>query len=126
MSDILGVAREQVLEQGVGLSQEQLVEVLRSPDELLPELLALAHIDFGPLYERVQGQPEYEPGRMLDGDTLMTRGTGRYHADKRREQCMSSSVPRTATNAKSGSSRSQIAQCRAAWECGIHRVRRPR
>jgi len=63
----------------------------------LDELLALAHIDFGPLYERVQGQPEYEPGRMLDGDTLMTRGTGRYHADKRREQCMSSSVPRTAS-----------------------------
>src|SRR6185312_6358661 len=43
MSDILDVAREQVLEQGAGLSQEQLVEVLRSPDEQLPELLALAH-----------------------------------------------------------------------------------
>ena len=39
MSDILDVAREQVLEQGVGLSQEQLVEVLRSPDDRLPELL---------------------------------------------------------------------------------------
>ena len=30
MSDILGVAREQVLEQGTGLSQEQLAEVLRT------------------------------------------------------------------------------------------------
>ena len=43
MSDILDVARGQVLEQGVGLSQEQLVEVLRTPDDRLPELLALAH-----------------------------------------------------------------------------------
>jgi phenylalanine-4-hydroxylase len=52
----------------------------------LDELLALAHVDFGPLYERVQGQPECEPGQLLAGDTLITRGTGRYHADKRREQ----------------------------------------
>ncbi|TCO48717.1 biotin synthase [Kribbella antiqua] len=43
MSDILEVAREQVLEQGVGLSQDQLVQVLQSPDDQLPELLALAH-----------------------------------------------------------------------------------
>src|SRR3954471_7903366 len=43
MNDILEVAREQVLEQGVGLTQEQLVEVLRSPDEQLDDLLALAH-----------------------------------------------------------------------------------
>lgn len=43
MSKILDVAREQVLEQGTGLSQEQLAEVLRVPDEQLPELLALAH-----------------------------------------------------------------------------------
>src|SRR3954447_5244476 len=43
MSDVLDVAREQVLERGIGLSQEQLVEVLRSPDDRLPELLALAH-----------------------------------------------------------------------------------
>lgn len=50
----------------------------------LEELLSLAHIDFGPLYERTQGQPEYEPGQMVPGDTLITRGTGRYHAEKRR------------------------------------------
>src|SRR3954463_2874659 len=43
MSDVLDVAREQVLERGIGLSQEQLVEVLRTPDDRLPELLALAH-----------------------------------------------------------------------------------
>jgi biotin synthase len=43
MSDILDVAREQVLGQGIGLSQEQLVEVLSTPDDQLPELLALAH-----------------------------------------------------------------------------------
>src|SRR2546425_10380405 len=43
MSDILEVAREQVLERGVGLTQEQLVEVLQSPDDQLADLLALAH-----------------------------------------------------------------------------------
>ena len=51
----------------------------------LDELLSLAQIDFGPLYERARGQPEYEPGQILAGDTLITRGTGRYFADKRRE-----------------------------------------
>src|SRR5688500_5676448 len=43
MNDILDVAREQVLERGIGLDQEQLVEVLRSPDDVLDQLLALAH-----------------------------------------------------------------------------------
>nr|WP_042185863.1 biotin synthase BioB [Kibdelosporangium sp. MJ126-NF4]CEL16934.1 Biotin synthase [Kibdelosporangium sp. MJ126-NF4]CTQ91837.1 Biotin synthase (EC 2.8.1.6) [Kibdelosporangium sp. MJ126-NF4] len=40
---ILGTAREQVLERGVGLSQEQLVEVLNLGDDRLEELLGLAH-----------------------------------------------------------------------------------
>jgi biotin synthase len=43
MGDILQVAREQVLGRGVGLTEEQLTEVLRLPDEQVPELLALAH-----------------------------------------------------------------------------------
>ena len=43
MADILRVAREQVLGRGEGLSEQQLVEVLRVPDEQVPELLALAH-----------------------------------------------------------------------------------
>ena len=43
MSDILAEAREQVLERGEGLSQEQTLQVLRLPDEKLDELLALAH-----------------------------------------------------------------------------------
>ncbi|MEU4803272.1 biotin synthase BioB [Actinosynnema sp. NPDC023587] len=41
--DVLGVAREQVLERGVGLSEEQVLEVLRLPDDRIPELLELAH-----------------------------------------------------------------------------------
>jgi biotin synthase len=40
---VLAVAREQVLERGVGLAEPQLLEVLRLPDERLEELLALAH-----------------------------------------------------------------------------------
>ena len=43
MSDILAAAREQVLERGKGLNQEQTVRVLQLPDDRLDELLALAH-----------------------------------------------------------------------------------
>ncbi len=43
MSDILAVAREQVLERGVGLDQDQTLQVLQLPDDQLDELLALAH-----------------------------------------------------------------------------------
>jgi len=52
--------------------------------EDLDELFELARIDFAPLYERAQGQPEYEPGDVLATDRVFTRGTGRYHRDKRR------------------------------------------
>jgi len=50
----------------------------------LDELLELARIDFNPFYERVQGQPDYEPGTVLATDQVITRGSGRYHQDKRR------------------------------------------
>src|SRR5579859_7218934 len=43
MSDILAVARGQVLEEGVGLSRAQVLEVLSLPEERVPEALALAH-----------------------------------------------------------------------------------
>jgi biotin synthase len=42
-ADILLTAREQVLERGVPLDQEQVLRVLRTGDEDLTELLALAH-----------------------------------------------------------------------------------
>ncbi len=41
--DVLAVARRQVLGAGVGLTEEQLVEVLRLPDQRVPQLLGLAH-----------------------------------------------------------------------------------
>jgi biotin synthase len=41
--DILAVARQQVLQQGTGLSQDQVLDVLQLPDDRLDELLALAH-----------------------------------------------------------------------------------
>jgi phenylalanine-4-hydroxylase len=50
----------------------------------LDELLALARIDFGPIYERVKGQPEHQPGTVLPTDAVVTRGTGRYHDEKRK------------------------------------------
>jgi biotin synthase len=42
-ADILAVARTQVLEQGRGLSEAQVLAVLELPDERLDEMLALAH-----------------------------------------------------------------------------------
>ncbi|MCW2520604.1 MAG: biotin synthase [Mycobacterium sp.] len=42
-TDVVGLAREQVLERGEGLSQEQILEVLQLSDDRLEELLALAH-----------------------------------------------------------------------------------
>ncbi|MGV0742731.1 biotin synthase BioB [Mycolicibacterium sp. XJ870] len=41
--DVLGVAREQVLERGVGLDQDQTLQVLQLPDDRLDALLELAH-----------------------------------------------------------------------------------
>ena len=41
--DILDVAREQVLGQGIGLTEEQALACLRLPDERVDELLDLAH-----------------------------------------------------------------------------------
>ena len=52
--------------------------------EDLERLLELARIDFGPIYDRVRGQPEFEPGTVLPSDRVVTRGSGRYHDEKRR------------------------------------------
>lgn len=41
--DILDQAREQVLERGVGLTESQVLDVLRLDDDRLEDLLALAH-----------------------------------------------------------------------------------
>ncbi len=49
----------------------------------LDELLALARIDFAPLYQRLAAAPEHEPGDLLATDTVLTRGTGRYHTARR-------------------------------------------
>jgi biotin synthase len=43
MSDVLEIAREQVLEQGIGLTEEQALQCLELPDSDLPALLQLAH-----------------------------------------------------------------------------------
>ncbi|HMG62255.1 MAG TPA: biotin synthase BioB [Streptosporangiaceae bacterium] len=43
MTDILDIARAQVLEQGIGLTQEQAQQCLLLPDERVDELLDLAH-----------------------------------------------------------------------------------
>ncbi|RYF74438.1 MAG: phenylalanine 4-monooxygenase, partial [Comamonadaceae bacterium] len=49
----------------------------------LDALLDLSRIDFAPLYQRVQDGVEHQPGDVLPGDTVITRGTGSYHAQRR-------------------------------------------
>ena len=49
----------------------------------LDELLALAQIDFGPLYEGLHDGAQYEPGDVLSSDRVIARGDGSYHAAKR-------------------------------------------
>ena len=49
----------------------------------LDELLALAQIDFGPLYEGLRDGTPYEPGDVLPSDRVIARGDGSYHAAKR-------------------------------------------
>jgi phenylalanine-4-hydroxylase len=51
----------------------------------LDELLALATIDFAPLYERAANAPEFAPEQVLDSDRVLRRGSGAYHAAKRVE-----------------------------------------
>jgi phenylalanine-4-hydroxylase len=46
----------------------------------LDDLLELARIDFAPIYQRLDGLPEYEPGQLLPQDALLTRGSGRHAA----------------------------------------------
>ncbi len=48
------------------------------------ELLELASIDFGPVYQEVIGAGDFEPGDILAGDRVLARGTGSYHRAKRR------------------------------------------
>ena len=50
----------------------------------LDELLALAQIDFAPVYQGVAGLPEIEPGQLQVSDRVLTQGSGVYHAARRR------------------------------------------
>jgi phenylalanine-4-hydroxylase len=52
----------------------------------LDELLELAHIDLGPVYERLGDGPEYQPGDVLSSDNVFTRGEGPYHLAVRSAQ----------------------------------------
>jgi len=49
----------------------------------LERLLELARIDFGPVYERVDGESDYAPGEVLPRDRVVTQGTGSYHRLRR-------------------------------------------
>ena len=51
----------------------------------LEQLLDLARIDFDPIYQAIQGRPDFEPGDIQAGDRVITRGVGMYHHAKRQE-----------------------------------------
>lgn len=51
----------------------------------LDDLLALARIDFEPAYRQVAGLPDLVPGDVLPTDTVLARGTGRHHAERRQK-----------------------------------------
>jgi phenylalanine-4-hydroxylase len=46
----------------------------------LADLLALARIDFAPLYEQAASLPVIAPGALAEEDRVLARGTGRHHA----------------------------------------------
>ncbi|MEP7083916.1 MAG: phenylalanine 4-monooxygenase [Betaproteobacteria bacterium] len=48
------------------------------------DLLRLADIDFAELYPRVGRMRDLAPGEVLADDRVLVRGTGRYHANKRK------------------------------------------
>ena len=45
----------------------------------LPDLLALASIEFAPYYARLDHGPSYQPGDVLPTDTVLHQGDGSYH-----------------------------------------------
>ena len=49
----------------------------------VPSIWRLARLDFAPIYARVKGQPEFEPGDVLPQDRVIQRGTGAYHSVKK-------------------------------------------
>ncbi|GBU15027.1 phenylalanine-4-hydroxylase [Polaromonas sp.] len=51
--------------------------------EDLQALLALARVDFAPLYQRITTQAQsHSPGTVLTSDKLFCRGTGNYHRNR--------------------------------------------
>lgn len=49
----------------------------------LDQLLELANVDFGPLYDRVALREELRPGDLQPSDKVLSHGSGRYHHDRR-------------------------------------------
>ena len=48
----------------------------------LDDLLQLAQIDFAPLYNRLAGQADLQPGDVLPNERVWQRGTGKYHSHR--------------------------------------------
>lgn len=48
----------------------------------LDKLLDLAQIDFAPVYDGIEGQPNYQPGAVLPEDRVLSAGSGFYHQQK--------------------------------------------
>jgi biotin synthase len=85
MNDILAVAREQVLQDGVPLDESQALAVLELPDDFVPEALALAHEVrmrwCGPTVE-VEGIVSIKTGGCPE-DCHFCSQSGRFHTPVR-------------------------------------------
>jgi biotin synthase len=85
MNDILTIAREQVLDQGLALDEAQARAVLELPDELVPDALALAHEVrlrwCGPAVE-VEGIVSIKTGGCPE-DCHFCSQSGRFHTPVR-------------------------------------------
>jgi len=76
----IGFALERVLRTRYRIDDfQEAYFVLRDLDELLD----LARIDFGPIYERIRGRCAISPGALQDGDTVIRRGSGAYHLGRK-------------------------------------------
>ncbi len=85
MNDILGIAREQVLKDGVPLDEAQALAVLELPEDFLPDALALAHEVrmrwCGPAVE-VEGIVSIKTGGCPE-DCHFCSQSGRFHTPVR-------------------------------------------
>ena len=118
--DVLGRAREQVLDRGEGLGQDHVLQVLQPPDDPLEDLLSLAH-DVrmkwcGPEVE-VEGIISLKTGGCPE-DCHFCSQSGLFASPVRSAWLdVPSLVEAAKQTAKSGAATRSTSRSRARWAC---------